>query len=112
MSDFPILDAIEQADALRAGQLRAEQAASHAERVEPNWCDQALEAVRLHATHNARFLASHVGVPVPSGVTRCSIGAIMPKARKLGWIKPDGFALDSYGSPKTAWKSLIYGGAA
>lgn len=108
MSDSPLIDYIE---ALRQGQARAEQAAGHAERVEPGWRSQALEAVRLHAQRNARFLAEHVRVPVPSGVTRCSIGAIMPKARKLGWIKADGFALDSFGSPKTVWRSMIYGGA-
>lgn len=112
MSDFPILDAIEQAEAVRAGQLRAESAASHAERVEGGWKAQALDAVRLHATRNERFLAEHVRVPVPDGVTRCSIGAIMPAAARRGWIVSDGYGIDSYGSPKTCWKSLIYGGAA
>lgn len=112
MSDLPLLDAIEQADALRAGQLRAESAASHAERVEPNWKDSALEAVRLYAEHNPRFLAYQVQVPVPSGVTRRALGAIMPAAARRGWIVADGYELDEWGSAKTAWKSLIYGGAA
>lgn len=112
MSDFPILDAIEQAEALRLGQARAEQAASHAERVEPNWRDSALEAVRLYAERNPRFLAYQVRAPVPSGVTRRAIGAIMPAAARCGWIAKDGYELDDTGAPKTAWRSLIYGGAA
>lgn len=109
---LPLLDYIDRTEALRAGQARAEQAADHAERAEHGWREQALDAVRRHALRNERFLAEHVKVPVPTGVTRCSIGAIMPAARRAGWIVADGYALDSYGSPKTAWRSLIYGGAA
>jgi hypothetical protein len=112
VSDLPLLDAIEQAEAVRAGQLRAESAASHAERVAPGWREQALDAVRLHATRHERFLAEHVALPVPSTADRRAMGAIMPEAARRGWIKRDGFALDSYGSPKSSWRSLIVGGAA
>jgi hypothetical protein len=112
MSDSPLLDYIEQSLALSKALDRAESAASHAARVEPGWREQALEAIRSHATRNQRFLVEHVKMPVPNGVTRRAAGAIIRRAASLGWVKWDGYALDSTGAPKSCWRSLIYGGAA
>jgi hypothetical protein len=83
----------------------------HAEHEEPGWAGQALRAVRAYALTHDRFLAEHVELPVPEGVTRRAVGAIMPKAARAGWITADGYALDHYGSPKTCWRSLIFKGA-
>lgn len=114
MSDFPILDAIERAEAIRAGQARADQAMAKAEESEPGFKALALEAVRRHALRVERFLAEHVTLPpLPSGRKRNGVmGSLMPEAVRRGWVAADGFAIDSHGSPKTAWKSLIVGGAA
>ncbi len=112
MSDSPLLDYIEQSTALSRALVRAEAAASHADRVDADWRERALEAVRAHATRNERFLTEHVNLPVPSGVTRRAAGVIIRRAASLGWIEADGYALDSTGAPKTCWRSLIYGGAA
>jgi len=94
------------------GHRGARQAASRASKIDAGWRSEALAAVREHARRYPSFLSEHVRVHIPDGADRRALGHIVKEAERLGWIKADGFApaASSNGSPKTAWKSLIYTG--
>jgi predicted ATPase len=95
-----------------AGRARVDvavaKAAKHAERERPGWMKKALESVRRYALTHDRFLAEQVGLSVPAKADRRATGAIMPEAARRGWIARDGYATDSWGAPKTCWRSLIH----
>jgi hypothetical protein len=86
---------------------RMDQAAEHAEHVEPGWKQAAAEAVRLYALSHERFIAQDVELSIPADADPRAVGAIFQRARRAGWVKADGFALDRWGSHKTIWRSLI-----
>lgn len=101
------------AAAMEAAHARADlgmtRAAEHAEKVEPGWREQALEAVRLYAASHERFLAEHVHLPIPTEADGRAAGAIMQEAARRGWIRTDGWgpAATSNGTAKRVWRSLI-----
>lgn len=99
-------------EAREKGHRSARAAAGKAGRIDAGWKSEALAAVREHARRNARFLSEHVAVSIPEGADRRALGHVVKEAERLGWIEADGFgaATSSNGSPKTAWKSLIYTG--
>lgn len=110
MSDLPLLDYIDSAQA--RAEVRASNAAGRAERIEPGWRSAAIEAVRVYAMAHEYFPASHVPMSIPPEADKRASGAIMPAARRLGYVVADGLMLDKFSSWKTRWRSLIYGGAA
>lgn len=85
-------------------------ASGRAERLEPGWQSTALEVLRAYSTTHDRFMLEHVSIYVPADADRRALGAVVREARSRGWIKPDGVGRDQYGSHKTAWRSLIFGG--
>lgn len=104
------------ANAVQRGRSRVEvamkKAARHAERERPGWMKKALESVRRYALSHERFLTEQVGLAVPAKADHRATGAIMPEAARRGWIAKDGYAPDSWGAPKTCWRSLIFRGRA
>lgn len=86
-------------------------AAEKAERREPGWRANAVEAVRLYAATHRHFMAEDVlrVFPAPEEADARAFGAVMREAARLGFIVADGFApaATSNGSPKVRWKSLI-----
>jgi hypothetical protein len=85
-------------------------ASGRAERLEPGWKSTALEVLRVYALTHERFISEHVSLYVPPEADRRALGGVFPEAKRRGWIVADGTARDSWGSWKTRWRSLIYGG--
>jgi len=101
------------ADARDRGHEGAERAASRASKIDPGWKASALEAVREHCQSFEFFLAEDVPIDMPEGTDRRAVGAVMQAASRAGLCVADGYApaATSNASPKTRWRSLIYGRA-
>ncbi len=110
MSEFPILDYLDREAAIRA-EDGMERAAGRAERIEPGWKAAALDAVRVYALSHERFALQDIALLVPPEADRRATGPLSKEAARRGWIAHDGFARDKWGSWKSYWRSLIYGGA-
>ena len=91
-------------------------AAQHAEDVEPDWQEKALDFLRTFAQERSLFSgemvreASHASVPEPPHLR--AWGAIMLTAAKRGWIVKDGYIQvqnpRAHRANAALWKSRIY----
>jgi len=90
-------------------QLGQARAADRAERVGPGWRALALEALREFAEAHEAFVLEDARLPIPAGADPRASGAIVREAKRLGWIRADGYAPtnSSNRSPKVRWRSLI-----
>lgn len=116
MKQMSILDTIATVEtAKRRAKSAGEAAAGKAEKVWPGWKLDALEAVRQFASSHADFLAEEIvrGHPLPPECDPRAWGAIIRRAKDLGWIRMENYCRTGQlnRSPKPVWKSLIYGGS-
>ena len=100
----------QQAQAARDAALA--QVAAHAE---PDWREQALEAVRRTAERLAIFTVDDVWDvgELPATRENRAVGAVMLRAARLGWIRATHrfvptTRVASHGCPRRQWESLIY----
>lgn len=104
-------DAEDRGDAgpLFAAHARAQLAIEKAERVEPGWRANAVEAVRLFARTHSKFLAEEVRASfcTPDEADARSWGPVLKDAERLGYIAAGDAVRDQWGSWKTLWRSLI-----
>lgn len=85
-----------------------QRAEDRAERESPGWKDDALEAIRLHATKHPEFVVEDIGLVVPEGADPRAVGGIVARAKSAGFIEKAGTVHDSWGSHKAKWRSLIH----
>lgn len=95
----------------------AERAAAHADRVTPKWSDIALEYLRafMRAKGRAAFMTEDVrmaadrGTYVPPAPDARAWGAVILRAKRLGWLVHAGYAPNKdpscHGSPKSVWRA-------
>ena len=84
------------------------------EHADPDWKDEALEAVRRTAQRMPHFHVDSVWEAGLSGtVENRALGAVLQRAARLGWIERTNEvrpSVRSHLSPKPLWRSLIYQG--
>lgn len=93
-------------------------AAAHADRVSPNWSNEALTHFKMFMlnhgdkpfmTEDVRTYAENLGMEPPPD--RRAWGAVAIHAKKLGWVRSLGYApqksVNAHKAPKTLWERVV-----
>ena len=93
-------------------------AASHADRVVPDWSKEALTHFKMYLLHfghqpfmteDVRTYAENMGMEPPPD--RRAWGAIAVQAKKLGWVRSLGYApqksTNAHRAPKNLWERVV-----
>lgn len=83
---------------------------AHANRVSPEWCEEAYQRIVLHAQRNAYLTCIPITAEFPSPTTNKAWGALFVKAQREGVIEKCGYVENPgrHQSPTPMYRSLVY----